>query len=622
MMASSTSRRSAFNEMVLLLAMLLVVSTILPQAICFQASPTSSCSDRIRFHDSDILTRANKIKASQTYSIHNKITALHKSIATTAVAAAAAAATTTTTLRAISTTEEPSTAYALDDDERQRLETLASNFNAVFEGSRKDLTRTCNVKVGVSQNMDGEGFPISENMRLGWIATKDVSKGDILMNMPYDEQWELSANIARDTVFKGILSDEFEGWTGDTGLVALQLLNEIAKTATKGASGVSKPVRAAPFQAFFNEWIKALPAPVELETQHPLFWSEDDQEILQSSSNTKVYQRLDDIEEDAAWLVENVFEKDRKMFPEIVTLNGEEVPCFDVEGYKWAMALTNSRAFFVDGSLRIMPFMDMCNHDDDAMELRGGFMGTFGTTKGAEVISSKKYKAGDEVFLSHGPKSAVDYLLEHGFCPRDCWKTAVSEVTLELDPDDRFYEDKLDILEFETYDQAPMDPSQSFDVISAPGRDGEPDPAFMQFARLAKLGAMDAFMLEAIFRKEVWGFMAYPVSESNELSVVKTVVEICETSLEDMKDCPEDESDGPNSVLCSRIREAESKALRRTLEFMLREKEALDLKEYYQERRLKDLGLDSDWSPEDDMGDPDSLSFGQTRLPGGADFDW
>ena len=117
--------------------------------------------------------------------------------------------------------------------------------------------------------------------------------------------------------------------------------------------------------------------------------------------------------------------------------------------------------------------------------------------------------------------------------------------------------------------------------------------------------------------------MAYPVSESNELAVVDAIVELCDASLEDMKNCPktENDEDSPNARVCARLRESESKALRRTLEFMIREKEALDLKEYYQERRLKDLGLDSEWSPEDDIANPD-LSFGQTRMPGGADYDW
>lgn len=601
-MVSSTIRSPIAACMVVVPILMVLLSTMIPMVSSFRSSTKPSSRDRIHVRETDLLTCASIDNTD--HNSHNRLS-------------------TTTRLQAISssTEEVPVTAYRQTNDERETLEGLARNFNAAFEGCRKDLTRTCNVKLGVSQNLDGEGFAIAENMRLGWIATKDVSKGDILMNMPYDEKWELSPKISRKTVFPGVLDDEFEGWTGDAGLVALQLLNEIARTASGGSSGIAKPERAPPIQAFVDAWILSLPTPEELRIQHPLFWSEDDQEILQASSNTKIYRVLDDIEEDAAWLVENIFEKDQSTFPETVTLAGTEVPCFSLEGYKWAMAMTNSRASFVNGSLRLLPFMDMCNHDDEAKELRGGFMGTFGTTKGAEVIASRRYKAGQEVFLSHGPKSAADYLLEHGFCPRDSWKTAVSEVTLLLDPEDRFYEDKLDILEFETYDQAPMDPSQSFDVISAPGRDGEPDPAFMQFARLCKVGAMDAFLLESIFRKEVWGFMAFPVSESNELSVVETVVEICETSLEELKDCPEDETGGPNAQLCARLRESESKALKRTLEFMLREKEALDLKEYYQERRLKDLGLDSDWAPEDDIANPD-LSFGTTRLPGGADFDW
>jgi len=403
------------------------------------------------------------------------------------------------------------------------LETICSNFNAAFESSRKDLTRTCNVRVGLSPNNDSYGEPVAGNMRLGWIATKAVSKGDILMNMPYDEQWEITPKTVRKTVFAGILDDAYEGWTGDTGLVSLQLLNEIARSASKGSSGVQKPIRSLPIQTFLDEWIKALPTPTELQTQHPVFWSEEDQEILQYSSNSKIYRILDDIEEDANWLVENVFEKDRATFPETVEIGGESVPYFSVEGYKWASALTSSRAFFVDGTIRLLPFMDMCNHDDDAKELQGGYMGTFGTTKGAEVLSTRKYLAGEEVFLSHGPKSAADYLLDHGFCPADSLKTAVSEISLEFDSEDQFYDDKIDILEFETYDQAPMDPRQSFDVISAPGRDGEPDPALMQFCRLKELGRMDAFLLESIFRKEVWGFMAYPVSEKNEFAVVETI---------------------------------------------------------------------------------------------------
>jgi len=481
------------------------------------------------------------------------------------------------------------------------LEAKASLLESAFGAARQELTKTCKISVGVSEH------------RLGLIANTNIKKGEVVLNVPHDERWELTADTAKNVVFKGILADSYEGWTGDAGLIALQLLNEVARTG--GTGGVSSPQRPTSIQAFVDAWIKALPSPSEMD--HPLLWSEGDQEVLQSSSNTKIYRVLDDVEEDANWLSENVFSKDRQTFPETVTWNDQEIPCFNVKGYTWALALVQSRSVFVNGALRLVPLMDFLNHDDEANEVSDGSMGTFGTIRGSQLIAHQAYKAGEEVFCSYGPKSAADYLLEHGFCPPQAWKTAVSEITLEVDPEDRFYDDKMDILEFETYDQAPMDPVQSFDLVSAPGRDGEPDPAMIQFARLCQLGGTDAFLLESIFRKEVWGFMALPVSERNEMAVIKQISELCEKALEDLNQCREG---GPE--VCTKLRASEVKALTRTLEYLRREKEALDLKEYYQERRLKDLGLDSEWSPEDDMTGPDDLAFGQTRAPGGADYDW
>ena len=200
-----------------------------------------------------------------------------------------------------------------------------------------------------------------------------------------------------------------------------------------------------------------------------------------------------------------------------------------------------------------------------------------------------------------------------------------SELALEVDKEDRFYDDKMDILEFETYDAAPMDPVQSFDLVAGNGRDGQPDPALMQFARLCQLGGTDAFLLESIFRKEVWDFMSLPVSEQNELAVVNSITELCRSNLDEFAACPTSETtENPFVDVCNRIRASETVALEKTVAFLQREKEALDLKEYYQERRLKDLGLDSEWSSEDDnafaLGE--DLAFGQTRAPGGADYDW
>jgi [ribulose-bisphosphate carboxylase]/[fructose-bisphosphate aldolase]-lysine N-methyltransferase len=485
------------------------------------------------------------------------------------------------------------------------IDSVCQNLNQAFQACQDEVAKTANVRIGNS--------PTSG--RLGLLATKSIKKGDAFLAMPYDDRFMLTADIARNVVFKGKLPDKFEGWTGDAGLLALLILNEIARANNDNNDKVVQmPQRSDTLQAFMAAWVASLPSAAEMKELHPLLWREGDQEILQLSSTNKVYRVLDDIEEDCVWFNEHLF-ADRVAFPETVKCDGEEIPCFCLEGFRWAVALAQSRSVFVDGSLRILPVMDMCNHNDDGAEIKGGYMGTFGTTQGAKIVATQNYNAGDEVFCSYGPKSAADYLLEHGFCPPQCWKAVVSELTFEIDQDDRFYEDKLDILEYETYDQAPMDPVQSFDVISAPGRDGEPDPAMVQFVRLCKLGATDAFLLESIFRKEVWGFMSMPVSEANELKVVNAISEACQKAIDDLEQCPEG---GPE--VCKKLRESETRALSRTLAYLQREKEALDLKEYYQERRLKDLGLDSDWSPEDDGSD--TGGFGTTRTPGGADYDF
>ena len=128
---------------------------------------------------------------------------------------------------------------------------------------------------------------------------------------------------------------------------------------------------------------------------HPVLCKEEDQDALKASTAKKIYRALDDIEEDANWLEERVWSTDREKFPSSVTLNGEEYPCFTPKGFAWAFSLVTSRSVFVDGTSRIVPVMDMANHNDLALEeVSRGFMGRYGTTKGIDLHSSKvkKYK--------------------------------------------------------------------------------------------------------------------------------------------------------------------------------------------------------------------------------------
>jgi [ribulose-bisphosphate carboxylase]-lysine N-methyltransferase len=513
--------------------------------------------------------------------------------------------------------------------DRERLETLAKLANDALIEHGSDIFKSFKARVAVMPQSADEDTQ-QNSLRLGLVATESIRKEDELVaSLPfYDTDGSglaLAPHLATKVVYKDKLPEGYDGWTGDVGLLAMLVLNEMARLNVDGSKGVDLPTRKDGIPSLMSAWVTSLPSPEEMSNLHPLMWDEDDQEILQSSSTKKIYRLLDDIDDDSSWLDENAWSLDRDTFPETIKLqigdSIEERQCFSTEGFRYAVSLVRSRSFFVDGSLRLLPYLDFANHDDyDSFELVGGGIGMlWGSAKGALLKSGKALREGDEVCISYGPKGGADYLLDHGFIPNMCKASSsggavTSELTFEVDDTDRFRDDKLDILEYETYDLAPMEPSQVFDVTG-----GRPDPAMYQFLRLVKLGGKDAFLLESIFRKEVWGFMSEPVSEDNEREVVTTVINACENALKEMDEISNEEGSAlsPKKQLCALVRGSERQALERTLEYVKQEAEALDLKEYYQERRLKTLGLDSDWSPEDD-----DIAFGGSRVPGGADYDW
>jgi [ribulose-bisphosphate carboxylase]-lysine N-methyltransferase len=540
----------------------------------------------------------------------------------------------------ISTLSATADATPSTNNNTKRLETLSTIANDAIKAHGSEIFKQFNARVGVISPSSSTDTDFQQNyLRLGLIATESVSKDDqTIASLPFFDTdgsgLALAPHIATKVVYKDALPEGYDGWTGDVGLLAMLVLNEMARLNVDGGAdnkGIDLPTRKEGIQSLMSAWVASLPSPVEMEGMHPLMWNEEEQEMMQSSSTKKIYRLLDDIDDDSSWLDEKVWSLDRSTFPESVKIQvGDEVeerPCFSQEGFRYAVSLVRSRSFFVDGSLRLLPYLDFANHDDfDSLELVGGGIGTlWGSAKGALLKSGKALEVGDEIRISYGPKGPADYLLDHGFVPPMCQTTSgtggaiTAELSFEIDDSDRFRDDKLDVLEYETYDLAPMEPLQVFDVTGGPGSTGEPDPAMIQFLRLINLGGKDAFLLESIFRKEIWGFMSEPVSEANERLAVMAVVEACEKALSEMEGPVGGDitSLSEKMRLCNMVRESERQALERTLIYVKQEAEALDLKEYYQERRLKSLGLDSEWSPEND-----DVGWAGNRVPGGADYDW
>ena len=70
------------------------------------------------------------------------------------------------------------------------------------------------------------------------------------------------------------------------------------------------------------------------------------------------------------------------------------------DAFKWALALVNSCAVFLDERLCLVPVFDLANHRDKTsandmpQELLGSSFGTSGTTKGARLLTTSGKDSG------------------------------------------------------------------------------------------------------------------------------------------------------------------------------------------------------------------------------------
>ena len=135
--------------------------------------------------------------------------------------------------------------------------------------------------------------------------------------------------------------------------------------------------------------------------------------------------------------------------------------------------------------------------------------------------------------------------------------------------------------------------------------------------RLLVLDGPDLFLLEPVFRNEVVDFMALPVSEANELAVgalvsgraaqaialldaaaAKAAAAAASAATPSSRSSP-GSTPAAAAALAAAVRVGERQALLATAGWWARDAELVKQKEFYQERRLKEMGLDKPWSPED-----------------------
>ncbi|KAL5099571.1 hypothetical protein RYX36_003898 [Vicia faba] len=122
-------------------------------------------------------------------------------------------------------------------------------------------------------------------------------------------------------------------------------------------------------------------------------------------------------------------------------------------------------------------------------------------------------------------------------------------------------------------------------------------PGLLPYLRLVALGGTDAFLLESLFRDSIWGHLELFVRRDNEELLCREVRDACKYALAGYhttieKDCKmKKENLDSRLAIAVGIREGEKMVLQQIDDIFKQKEQELDQLEYYQERRLNDLGL-------------------------------
>jgi len=433
---------------------------------------------------------------------------------------------------------------------------------------------------------------------LGLAAAKAVRRGDAVVRVP------LSLGISAESALRSAIGPylvEFEPALGDYAFIAVSLLHE----------------RRLGNQSDLGPWLSAsLLLPPAGFPDLPLLWDREGAGIaeLDAATTAGAYDRRADLIEDYWWLKENVFDSQPVFFPEVV---------FSYDAYAAAVALAISRSVKVvmgdDEVPVLLPILDLPNHNpanpNVILQTRGEKRGLFesGEPASALLIATSDVGAGEQLRLRYGG-SPGDLLLDHGFVNEPV--EAVATLAFALDDDDRFLSEKEVVLE-----EAGIGMVNSFQVA-----EGEEAPTeLISFLRLKHLGAGDAFLLEPVFLDVVWAeYLALPVSRENEEAALTEAAAQCAKKLGQFGGSLQSDlqvlAEAPRSsreYALSAVRYAERRALQDAARQFDARLMMLDKYEYYQQRRLKSLGLD----PIETEEEVEKLRAGG-RSYGADEYDW
>lgn len=295
--------------------------------------------------------------------------------------------------------------------------------------------------------------------------------------------------------------------------------------------------------------------------------------------------------------------------------NGDADSWLTLDGYRWALAVVDSRSTRVSqrDALVLAPVSAACRDAAPGVaptveaQLAGG--GMFGGGGGANRrlvlrLARDVHLDGDDGEMmtmavgldgtagDAGDGGNIDRLLERGEA-YEAPEAATVDMMFDIAAIDPFRSDKEDVVEM-----AGLETNMRFRLCgpNARGKWTPPD-GFDSFLRLLCMGGTDAFLLEAVFRGQVWDFMQLPVSKENEQAMCSLVIATCEDALEAYNDNAPDDGSGDDEMTAVRrklaniVVRAEKETLQAVRAKYEKIEQSLDVLEYYAERRLDELDL-------------------------------
>ncbi|KAF5745460.1 Rubisco methyltransferase family protein [Tripterygium wilfordii] len=396
---------------------------------------------------------------------------------------------------------------------------------------------------------------------LGLIAQRDIARNEVVLEVP--KKFWINPDMVSESEIGSVCSG-LKPWVS----VALFLIREKMKEDSP-----------------WRPYLDVLPEC----TDSTIFWSEEElselqgTQLLSTTLGVKEY-----LQGEFLKVEEEIILPHKQLFPSPITLGD----------FYWAFAILRSRAFsrLRGQNLVLIPLADLINHsptittEDYAWEIKGA--GLFSRELLFSLRSPVSVKAGEQVLIQYDlNKSNAELALDYGFVEMTPNRN-VFTLTLGIPESDPFFGDKLDIAESNGFGE-----TVSFDIVLGSSL----PPGMLPYLRLVALGGTDAFLLEALFRNSVWGHLELPVSRDNEELICQVVRDACKSALSGYQTTiDEDEKLKGCADLNSRVRIAieiragEKKLLLQVDEIFEKRESELDGLEYYQERRLQDLGLCGD----------------------------